>query len=118
MSPLDRLRALCLNLPEASERISHGEPMWFAGKGKGFAMFDDRHHGSPHVAVWLLQAPGVQERLIARDPERYFRPPYVGHRGWVAVILDGDPPWGEIADLVRDAWFEAATKRLRTQLMR
>src|SRR5690606_28743350 len=50
---LERLRAICLALPEANERVSHGEPTWFAGKGKVFAMFDDHHHGADRVAVWL-----------------------------------------------------------------
>ena len=86
--PIARLRAICLALPEANERISHGEPTWFAGKGKVFAMLDDHHHGAPHLSVWLPAGLGAQEALIASDPKRFFRPPYVGGSGWVGVVLD------------------------------
>jgi len=75
-------------LPEANERISHGEPTWFAGKGKVFAMLDDHHHGAPHLSVWLPAALGAQEALIDSHPKRYFRPAYVGNSGWVGVVLD------------------------------
>src|SRR5579862_6993901 len=80
---LERIRKVCLALPEAVEKVSHGEPTWFAGKGKVFAMFDNHHHDSPHVSVWLPQPLGAQESLLAADPERFFRPPYVGPSGWV-----------------------------------
>ena len=46
---LSRLRAICMALPEANERLSHGEPTWFAGKGKVFAMLDNHHHGADHL---------------------------------------------------------------------
>ncbi len=70
-------------LPEATEKLSHGEPTWFAGKGKVFAMLDDHHHGAAHLSVWLPQPFGAQEALIGSNPERFFRPPYVGVSGWV-----------------------------------
>src|SRR5919106_3260547 len=76
--PVAWLRAICLALPEANEKLSHGEPTWFAGKGKVFAMLDDHHHGAPHLSVWLPQPLGAQEALVESDPKRYFRPPYVG----------------------------------------
>ena len=114
---IDRLRALCMTFPEAGERISHGEPTWFAGKGKVFAMLDDHHHGSPHLAVWLPQPMGVQETLIEADPARFFRPPYVGPSGWVAVILDGRPDWKMVGSLVRDAYLHVATAKLRKRLV-
>ena len=79
-SPVDRLRAICLALPEANEKLSHGEPTWFAGKGKVFAMLDDHHHGAKHLSVWLPAALGAQEALIESDPKRFFRPPYVGRQ--------------------------------------
>src|SRR5262245_58274442 len=72
---VEKLRAICLALPEAVEKASHGEPTWFAGKGKVFAMLDDHHHGAPHLSVWLPAGLGAQESLIASDPARYFRPP-------------------------------------------
>ena len=81
-------------LPEANEKISHGEPTWFAGKGKVFAMLDDHHHGATHLAVWLPQPFDAQEALIGSDPARFFRPPYVGVSGWVGVVLDTGPDLG------------------------
>jgi hypothetical protein len=107
-----RLRAICLALPEANERLSHGSPTWFAGKGKVFAMLDDHHHGASHVSVWLPQPPGVQEMLIDSDRARFFRPPYVGVHGWVGVVLDQRPDWAMTAELVRDAFVRVATKKL------
>lgn len=113
---LERLRAICLALPEADERTSHGEPTWFAGKGKVFAMFDDHHHGAEHVAVWLPMPRGAQEVLIESDPGRFFRPPYVGPAGWVGVVLDVGPDWTAVTTLVRDAFLHVATAKLRAQV--
>jgi hypothetical protein len=112
-SVVERLRKICLALPEANERLSHGEPTWFAGKGKVFAMLDDHHHGAEHVSVWLPQPPGIQQMLIDADPERFFRPPYVGPSGWVGVVLDRGPPdWSMVAELVREAYVHIATRKL------
>ena len=114
--PLTRLRAICLSLPEANERISHGEPTWFAGKGKVFAMLDDHHHGAAHLSVWLPAADGAQKALIDSDPRRYFRPPYVGSSGWVGVVLDTRPDWAAVAWLVEQAYRLVAHRRLVAQL--
>ena len=113
---VERLRKICLAFPEANERVSHGEPTWFAGKGKVFAMLDDHHHGSPHLSVWLPQRHGVQTRLIEEDPERYFRPPYVGPKGWLGVVLDTRPDWKIVSALVRDAYVFVAGKKLVSAL--
>jgi predicted DNA-binding protein (MmcQ/YjbR family) len=114
--PLARLRAICLALPEANERVSHGEPTWFAGKGKVFAMLDDHHHGAPHLSVWLPAGLGAQEALIESDPKRYFRPPYVGVSGWVGVVLDTQPDWTQVAWLVEQAYRLVAHKSLVAKL--
>jgi hypothetical protein len=113
---LERLRKICLALPEANERVSHGEPTWFAGKGKCFAMLDDHHHGAEHVSVWLPLPPGAQAALVASDPDRFFRPPYVGPSGWVGVVLDDKPDWKVVESLVRDAFIHVAKKKLLDQL--
>jgi hypothetical protein len=113
---LRRLRAISMALPEAVEKISHGEPTWFAGKGKVFAMFDSHHHGAEHLAVWLPQPLGVQEALIREDPDRFFRPPYVGPNGWIGVVLDDGPDWQVVATLVRDAYLQVATRKLKLRL--
>ncbi|TMB41371.1 MAG: MmcQ/YjbR family DNA-binding protein [Deltaproteobacteria bacterium] len=110
---IGRLRRICMALPDANEKLSHGEPTWFAGKGKVFAMLDDHHHGATHLAVWLPQPFGAQEALIGSDPERFFRPPYVGVSGWVGVVLDTGPDWDAVAALAREAYLTVATPKLR-----
>jgi hypothetical protein len=98
---VERLREICLALPGVTEKIAWGELTWRAGKI--FAQMDTHHHGAEHVAVWLPLPPGLQEALIDEDPERFFRPPYVGHKGWVGVRIDGAPDWKVVASIVRDA---------------
>ena len=107
---LGRLRRICLALPEATERVSHGEVSFFVGKQ--FVAVDDHHHGADRLAFWCPAPTGVQEQLTAEDPARFFRPPYVGHRGWLGVRIDLDPDWDEIAAIVRDAYAQVAPKRL------
>ncbi len=86
ITPLDRVRRICLAFPGATEKLSHGSPTFFTPK-RVFASFVDNHHGDGHVAVWIPAASGVQEALIEEDPETYYRPPYVGVSGWVGVEL-------------------------------
>jgi hypothetical protein len=114
VTPLQRLRALCLALPEATERTSHGEPTWFVRRT--FVMFADHHHDD-RLAFWCAAPPGVQEELVASAPGRFFRPPYVGGRGWVGVYLDvPDVDWGEIGELVVDAYRTVAPQKLVARL--
>src|SRR2546428_11630273 len=87
MNPLERLRAICMALPEATERVSHGEPAWFVQDKKLFVMFADHHHDD-RLAFWCAAPPGAQEVMITSAPDRFFRPPYVGVRGWLGVWLD------------------------------
>jgi hypothetical protein len=109
--PLDRLRALCLTLPEVTERLSHGEPTWFVQGKKTFVMFADHHHGD-RLAFWCAAPDGAQEMLVGAEPERFFRPPYVGHRGWLGVYLDVPVDWDQVADLVVDAYRRVAPGKL------
>ena len=113
-NPLDRLRKICLALPGATEKLSHGEPTWFAGKV--FCMFCNDHHGDGIVGFWAPAAPGVQEAMIEDDPSRFYRPKYVGPSGWIGVRLDVDPDWDEIAAIVTEAFRLVAPKRLVKQL--
>jgi hypothetical protein len=93
-NPIERLRRLCVALPGTYEKLSHGEPTFFAGK-RSYAMFASAatHHGGGRDAVWCKAAAITQELLVAEDPERYFRPPYVGPSGWVGVWLDRGVDW-------------------------
>ena len=61
---LKRLRKICMSLPEATERLSHGEPTWFVQDKKVFVSFDDHHHGADRVAMTCPAAPGVQAALV------------------------------------------------------
>jgi hypothetical protein len=109
--PLSRLRVLCLALPEVSERLSHGEPAWFIRGRKQFVTFADHHHDD-RLAFWCAAPAGEQEALVVSDPEHYFRPPYVGHRGWLGVYLDVPVDWAEIAESVTDAYRSVAPTKL------
>jgi hypothetical protein len=104
-----RLRDLCLAMPGAEERVSHGEPSWFVRKQ--FVTFAGRHHDD-RVAFWAAAPPGDQQHWVATDPERFFVPPYVGHRGWIGVYLDVEQDWTELADVVDAAWRCVAPAKL------
>ena len=116
VTPLDRVRAACLALPEVTERLSHGAPSFFVREKKTFVMFLDDHHGDGRLALWCAAPPGVQEEVIGLDPARFFRPPYVGHRGWLGVRLDRGVDWDEIAEICRDAYCAVAPKTLVAQV--
>jgi hypothetical protein len=115
--PLYSLRRLCLALPETTERLSHGEPTWFIRGKKTFVTYADHHHDDK-LGFWCPAPPGVQEELVAAEPERFFRPPYVGYRGWLGVRLDVDVDWDEVEQIVIDAYRMVAPKVLIAQLDR
>jgi hypothetical protein len=110
--PLDRLRKLCLAFPEAVEAGGVGNPS-FKVRDKIFAM---QHGHEDRPSVWFKAQEGVQELLVGSDPARFFRPPYVGHHGWVGTWLDVEQDWDEIADLVEESYRMTAPKRLVAQL--
>jgi hypothetical protein len=111
----ERIRAICLAFPGASEKLSHGSPAFFAGRQ--FTMFwSDGHHDHDFAHLWCAAPEGVQSALIASNPDRYFYPPYVGSRGWIGVRLDGDIEWDELEMLLEDAYRCVATKRQLAQL--
>ena len=111
-TPVERLRAICLALPEATEKLAWGEPTWRV-RGKLFAQLDDHHHGADHLAVWLPAPLGEQEAMVFTDPERFFRPPYVGVRGWIGVRIDGKVDWAVVSKLVAQAYAMVAPPRRR-----
>ena len=101
---LDRLRTVCLALPDTSERPSHGAPSFFVRVKRCFLMLLDDRHGDGRFAIWCAAPDGMQEALVAGDPVRFFRPPYVGHRGWLGVVLNDGVDWDELAGIVEDAY--------------
>jgi hypothetical protein len=113
----ERLRAICLALPEVTERPSHGTPTWFVRDKSAFVqLWPDGHHDNQFPHLWCAAPPGAQQELRESDPGRFFRPPYVGHRGWVGVRLDGDVDWAEIAELCQDAYRVIAPHALVAKL--
>lgn len=112
---LQRLRGLCLAFPEATEKQAWGTPT-FRVRDKLFAMWDDHHHGVEHLAVWCKAPGGVQEILVGAAPQRFFVPPYVGHKGWIGVRLDVDVDWDEVRDLLQDSYLMTAPKKTAAQL--
>jgi hypothetical protein len=111
---IERLRTICLALPGVTERSSHGEPAWFVA-GKLFVTSSDHHHDD-RLGMWCAAPEGAQEMLVKAAPERFYRPPYVGHRGWLGAYLDIDVDWEEIAGVVYRAYRHIAPKRLLADL--
>lgn len=111
--PLIRLRELCLAFPGSTEKEAWGEPT-FRGGTKLFAMYASasNHHGAGRPAVWIKAMPANQELVIAADPARYFKPPYVGPSGWIGVWLDKRPPWASVAALLEDGFRQVAPKKV------
>ena len=109
---LVRLRAICLGLPEVEERLSHGAPTFFVRGKRPFVMVLTNHHGDGRFAIWCAAAEGMQEMLVEADSERFFVPPYVGHRGWLGMRLDRALDWNELAGIVEDAYAEIAPPKL------
>lgn len=109
---LDRVRELCLSLPETSERLSHGRPSFFIREKKTFVMYLDNHHDDGRLALWLAAPDGMQQALVESAPEYYFRPPYVGYRGWLGVRLDRALEWEQIAGAIEDAYLTVAPRSL------
>ena len=109
---LAAVREICLALPETSERPSHGEPTFFVGGKRSFASVWDSHHGDERYALICAAPSGMQAMVVEADPERFYAPPYVGHRGWIGVRLDRGFDREEIAGILEDAYAEVAPRRL------
>lgn len=104
---------MCLALPETSERASHGEPCFYFREKHTFVMCADDHHGDGRVALWLAAQDGTQAILVNAEPELFFKPPYVGVRGWIGVRIDKHPDWKHIKVLIEEAYAVVAGKYAR-----
>ena len=110
--PLEKLRSVCLALPEAHEVEAWGSPT-FRLRNKLFAMYAsaDDHHGGGRPGVWVKSTPVNQDLLLRQDPERFFSPPYVGPSGWIGIYLDKRPSWRVVAEIIRDGYLLIVPKR-------
>jgi predicted DNA-binding protein (MmcQ/YjbR family) len=104
----DRIREICLALPEAEERETWGQPT-FRVREKIFALIRQDDGG---LSVWCKAAPGILQALIASAPEHFFYPPYVGHKGWIGIRTDRDIDWEDVTDLIADSFHLIAPRKL------
>ena len=102
------MREICLALRDTSERLSHGAPTFFVRDKRAFLMVLTNHHGDGRVAIWCAAPEGMQRMFVDSDPEKFFVPPYVGHRGWLGVRLDRGLDWEELTGIAEDAYAERA----------
>jgi hypothetical protein len=109
---LSRVRRICASLPAITEKLSHGEPTFFVGK-KVFTMFANNHHNDGHIAIWIPAPPGAQQAFIRSSSKKYFKPPYVGVRGWVGVELK-EVSDDELNLHIYDAWRLIAPRKLQS----
>jgi len=107
----DRVRSICLALPEVTEKLSHGAPAFFVKK-QFLMLWASGHHDHQFPHLWCAAPPGAQEELVATEPNRFFRPPYVGGRGWIGLRLDRDVDDGELEAICGDAYRTVAPTRL------
>lgn len=112
----ERLRRICSRLPEVTERLSHGAVTFFVRGRRTVCYLTDDHHGDGRLAVVCPAPPGVQEEVLESEPDRFFRPPYVGHRGWIGLRVDAAPDWEEVAAIVTEAYRCVAPRTLVRQL--
>ena len=110
-----QVRAICLALPGVTEKPSHSAPAFFVKK-QFLALWSIGHHDHEFPHLWCAAPLGAQEELVETDPDRFFRPPYVGGRGWIGVRLDRSVDWDEIAQICEDAYRTVAPPKLVAQL--
>jgi predicted DNA-binding protein (MmcQ/YjbR family) len=106
----ERVRRICVSLPEVTERMSHGSPAFFVTK-QFVMLWANGHRDHDFAHLWCAAAPGIQGDLIDQSTERAYRPPYVSARSWIGVRLDGDVDFDEIEMFCEDAYRFVATKR-------
>lgn len=111
---IERIRTLCLALPEALERESHGAPGFVVADGKFFAYFWHNHHDDGETALIVRTTGGdEQAQLIEFDPGTYYKPAYLGASGWIAMRLNGDTvDWDRVDDRIAISWELAAPQQV------
>ena len=108
------IREICLAFPEVTQKNTHGAT-WILRRKQFAMLWPNGHHDHDFPHLWCAAEAGAQEALISTS-DRYFRPPYVGHRGWIGIRLDGQFDWDEVAELLEDAYRAIAPARLSASL--
>ena len=109
-----RLSRICDQLPQVTQRPGgeHGLHVAYMVKNRTFAYFTDDHHGDGRLALICKAPPGDQAALVSAQPEQYFVPPYLGHRGWIGYWLDtARVEWPEVVELITDAYKMTAPRQ-------
>jgi predicted DNA-binding protein (MmcQ/YjbR family) len=115
---LTALSKLCLALPESTRETS-GSHASFLVRKKTFVYFLNNHHGDGIVSVCCRVLPGDNTVLASTQPERFYLPAYIAHRGWVALRLDvGKVDWDEVKELVVGSYCLVAPKSLGAGVMK
>lgn len=112
----EKVRTICLSFPGTSERLSHGAPTFFVNNKLSFVQYHVNHHGDGKIALWCSVPPEVQALFIETTPEIYFRPPYVGHLGWVGLRLDKHATWTDISGVIQEAYLKRAPKKYKDMI--
>ena len=99
-------RALCLALPEVSEALQFGNPVWRAGR-KSFAIAHSRR-GRLALQFWV----GTEQQAALTFDPRYSIPPYIGHNGWIELDVEEEADPEEIEALMRASYRHFALKRM------
>ena len=113
--PLDRLRSIIEAWPETLEKLSHGAPTWWGGK-KTFACYHSGNYDEGRRGVWIKAPDGAQQDLISAEPERFYRPKYMGPSGWVGMRLERGVDWGQVEFLLLQGYRMVAPKRALAKL--
>ena len=109
----EKVRAVCLAFPEATEKKTWGHPT-FRVRDKIFASLGVAEEDDLPVMT-MKAAPGEQESLLA-EGHPFFYPKYVGSKGWIGIVLTDDTDWAEIDELVEESFRVIAPKRLVARL--
>lgn len=108
---LPRLRRICGRLPGVTETVSWGHPT-FKAAGKTLCVLE-RYKG--HLTICFKLPPADANAAVHET--RFFKTPYVGHKGWVSLIVDTPPDWREVAELAMKSFCEVAPDSLRRELV-
>ena len=115
---LAKFRQICMAMPGADVKVSHGRPAFFTKKI--FAMYGAVTKGDHHSGTYdqsMVFLPDPDELAALEQHERVFVPAYWGPSGWLGY--DFAPPktdWTEVAELVEDSFRNTASKTLIAQL--